>query len=114
MKRTILTQGPSLLGRIREPKSSALRVELNWAPAAADLGTTLSSVAYTTDQSGVTFSDSSVASGVGSVTLTGTDLGDKLIKVTATLANGDTLVRFIYLDVDDPEVYAGADYGVYV
>ena len=94
-------------------QDSSQQFEFIWRPWEDMLGTTLSSVAYETDQGNVTFSGNSVSGSVATIRMTPTQAGDKLIKMTATMADSSTVVRYVLLNVADPELWSSGGYYPY-
>jgi hypothetical protein len=88
-------------------KDSAQSFEFLWGPFAENLGTSLSSVAYDTDQGNVTFSANTVTGDKADITVKPTQAGTKLVKMTATMADDSVAIRYMLLNVDDPYLYAG-------
>jgi len=62
MRRIVITdrEDNPVVGRWTGVEDSAMDYQFVWKPLATSLGTTVSSVAYTTDESGVAFSANSV------------------------------------------------------
>lgn len=72
--------------------------------------TSVSSSSWASDNTSVASTASNTNSGgVTGTTLTAVDVGTALVKNTAVLANGETIVRRFYVRVLDPEA-SGSDY----
>lgn len=113
MRRIVITdrEDNPIVGRWTGVEDSAMDYQFVWKPLATSLGTTVSSVAYTTDESGVAFSANSVTDSTASIRITPSQEGSKLIKMTATMADASVAVRYTLLSVSDPQLaYVGGNY----
>ena len=113
MRRVVITdrEDNPVVGRWTAVQDSAMDYQFVWKPIATSLGTTLSSVAYTTEQSGVTTSSNSVSDSTASIRITPSQDGMKLIKMTATMADASEVVRYVLLTVNEPSLsYLGPNY----
>lgn len=73
---------------------------VDFSKCASARGTSVSSVAWTSDES-LTVADESLTSGVADGTVSGTNYDKGTVRVTATFANGDTEVQLLSITVDD-------------
>jgi len=106
----------SVVSRDRQAKSDTCDYKFNWNDFAVSQGTTLSSVAYSTQSGGLTAASNSVTSGVATVTITFSSFGKKNVKMIGTMADGTTHTRNIIIDAYDPDddfgVMRKLDYGL--
>lgn len=80
------------------------RVVVDFSAAATDKSTTVSSVAWSSEGSrAITFSDTSLTSGVAEADMYSDNSGWGVVKAKATYANSQTESQFINVRIDDPE-----------
>lgn len=87
-------------------KDSAADYQIVWKPYASALGTSLVSVVYSSEEGGIGFSNLSVTDGTASVRIIGTQTGPKLVKMTATMDDGSTAIRYLLINVMEPRLAA--------
>ena len=80
--------------------NSDIVYRVDFSKCASSRGTSVSSVAWTSDSS-FTVADETVTSDVADGTVSGTSCGMGTVKVTATFADGDTQVQLLSITVDD-------------
>ena len=73
---------------------------IDFSKCASSRDTTVSSVAWTSDES-LTVADESLTSGVADGVISSTSYGMGTIRVTATFANGDAEVQILSITTDD-------------
>ena len=73
---------------------------IDFSKCASSRGTSVSSVAWTSDES-LTVADESLTSGVADGVISSTSYGMGTIRVTATFANGDAEVQILSITTDD-------------
>lgn len=78
---------------------------LGWRSSA-----TVSSSAWATEDGNITLSSATNSGGVTGTTVAASSVGEAIVKNTATLSNGEILVRKFRLSVVDPDVERLEDY----
>lgn len=67
-----------------------------------DLGAYVSSVAWSTESDAVTLGTSSISSSIAGCPITAVNAGDALIKIQIDFDNGDTLLHYFIVSVENP------------
>lgn len=84
-------------------KGEINQFSFDFAAAVSRLGTSVSSAAWEADSNSVSLGAESLTSNVASVLITGSSEGCAYAKCTATLADGQKLIRKIHITVVDPD-----------
>lgn len=87
---------------IEIPKGGALNYAWDYSVIEENLGASVSTVAWSTDQSStVAISGEALASSVASALLTGSNEGNAVIKITATMDDSQIIVTYFDVNVRD-------------
>ena len=90
------------IAKAEQFKGEVYQYEYEFVNAVGRLGTSVSSADWSTeDTSLITISGEALSSNVASCLITATNTGCAVVKLTATLADTQKIVRFIELTIDD-------------
>jgi len=83
-------------------KEESIVYDIDWNVRVGKIGTTVSSVTWTTDSGNATISGESLTGNVASAQVTTNSSGCSVIKAKATFADGQIDVHFFTVKVDEP------------
>ncbi len=83
-------------------KGEAWTYTIDWTVTAGRLGTSVSSVVWSVDSGSATISGEALASNVASALITTSQSGCAMIKVVATLADGQIDIHYFKVQVSEP------------
>ena len=75
---------------------------IDWSVSASRLGTSVSSVVWSVDEGSATITNEALGSNVASALVTTSSVGCVLIKVTATLGDGQIDIHYFKIKVSEP------------
>lgn len=97
-----------------QPINGSPKYEVNFDRLMTERGTSVSSATWITQSGSVSISNQSFSSNVATANISGGIADDSLIKLTATLADGSTRVKYLCIKTIDPENHSyNDDYGRY-
>lgn len=82
-------------------KGEIYQYSFDLSAAVGRLGTTVSSVDWSTDDSEVTLGAEALASSVASCLITASNTGTAVVKCSATLADGQKIIRYVKIKVEE-------------
>jgi len=83
-------------------KGESFTYTIDWSVSASQLGTSVSSVVWSVDDGSATIANEAIGSNVASALITTGATGCALIKVTATLGDGQIDIHYFKIKVSDP------------
>ena len=84
-------------------KGETVNLAINWLRVEKDIGTTVSSVVWATDNNDISLGSDTLSASIATVPVTNanTENGCATLKCTATMADGQILVRKIMVELID-------------
>ena len=108
--RTITASDQSTIENIPQSIGEAFTYTIEWGVIAETLGTTVSSVAWTVDSGDAAISGEALSSNDASALITTATTSTALIKVVATMTDGQIDTQYFRVKVYDPKGKTTNDY----
>lgn len=100
--------------RFSQPIDGSPKYQFDFSRLMAERGTSVSSVAWVTQSGSASISGEALSDNVASANISGGKADESLVKLTATLADGSTRVKYLRIKTIDPESHSyNDDYGRY-